>query len=89
VDSTKVTAQQAEQVADRVAPMLGYLTRLYDRMQKRGWVGGDPLYEDVRKAHEAMHRLRVTVRELERLQRAASADRRPWEPGGSGRSASL
>jgi hypothetical protein len=85
VDSTQVTAKQAAELAARVAPMAGFLTRLFDRMQKRGWVGGDALYEDVKKTREALHRLHCTARELERLQRAASTERRPWEPGGSGR----
>jgi hypothetical protein len=30
-----------------------------------------------------MHRLHLTLRELSRLQAAAPAERRPWEPGGS------
>jgi hypothetical protein len=65
--------------------MTGYLTRLYERMQKRGWKADDPLYRDVIAAQDALHRLHLTLRELERLHRAASRDRRPWEPGGSGR----
>jgi hypothetical protein len=65
--------------------MTGYLTRLYERMQKRGWKADDPLYRDVTAAQDALHRLHLTLRELERLHRAASQDRRPWEPGGSGR----
>jgi hypothetical protein len=85
VDSTQLTAEQAADLAAHVAPITGYLTRLYDRMQKRGWIRGDPLYEDVRAAQNALHRLHVTVREVERLRRMAATGRRPWEPGGSGR----
>jgi hypothetical protein len=59
VDSTDVTASQADSLADRVGPMLGYLTRLRDRMQKRAWTASDPLYIDMREAREAMHRLHV------------------------------
>jgi len=33
-------------------------------MQKRGWVGGDPLYADVKAAQDALHRLRCTLREV-------------------------
>jgi hypothetical protein len=82
VDSTNVTAEQAAELAQRIAPMTGYLTRLFDRMQKRGWPGSDPLYGDVRAAQDALHRLHVTLRELERLHHSASQPRRPWEPGG-------
>jgi hypothetical protein len=82
VDSTNVTAAQAAELARRIAPMTGYLTRLFDRMQKRGWPGSDPLYVDVRAAQDALHRLHLTLRELERLHRSASQPRRPWEPGG-------
>jgi hypothetical protein len=85
VDSTNLTPAQADALAERVGPMLGYLTRLRDRLQQRGWPGSDPLYVEVNAAHDALHRLSCTVRELARLHRAASADRRPWEPGGSGR----
>ena len=94
MDSTRVTERQANELATRVAPMVGYLTRLYDRMQKRGWAGDDVLFEDVRRAQEATHRLHVTLREVARLQAArgdggvqGGAARRPWEPGGAGRDA--
>ena len=86
MDSTKVTERQADELAARVGPMAGYLARLYDRMQKRGWVEGDVLYEDVKRAQEALHRLHLTLREVARLRRPADgAGRRPWEPGGPGR----
>jgi hypothetical protein len=87
MDSTQVTERQAADLAARIGPMAGYLARLFDRMQKRGWAGGDVLYEDVKRSQEALHRLHVTLHELARLQRSAQAsERRPWEPGGSGRS---
>ena len=85
MDSTHVTAAQATDLADRFAPMLGYCARLAERMQQRGWLGSDPLYVDVRAAQDALHRLHLTLRELARLQHAASLERKPWEPGGSGR----
>ena len=64
MDSRSVTAAQASELANRVAPMLGYLTRLADRMQKRAWAADDPVYVDVRAAQDAMHRLHLTLREL-------------------------
>ena len=90
MDSTQVTERQATELAGRIGPMVGFLTRLSGRMQKRGWAGDDVLYQDVRRAQEALHRLHVTLHELARLQRSARAEaagRRPWEPGGAGRGA--
>ena len=85
VDSTRVTAAQADALANRVGPMTGYVNRLRDRLQKRAWRADGPLYRDVIAAEDALHRLHLTLREIARLQRAASAERRPWEPGGSAR----
>jgi hypothetical protein len=67
LDSTNVTPAQASEVANRVGPMTGYLSRLRDRMQKRAWAADDPLYRDVIAAQDALHRLHLTLRELEGL----------------------
>ena len=77
MDSTDVTAAQADALANTVSPMLGYLTRLRDLLQQRGWPGSDPLYVDTAAAREAMHRLHLALRELARFQRATRQDRRP------------
>ena len=55
--------------------MTGYLTRLCDRMQKRGWPPSDPLYQEVRAAHDALHRLHVRLRYLSAP--AGTTGRRP------------
>jgi hypothetical protein len=85
VDSGDVTAAQADALANTLAPMLGYLTRLRDRLQQRSWPGSDPLYVDTNAARDAMHRLHLTLRELSRKRHVTSQERRPWEPGGSAR----
>ena len=59
MDSRDVTAARAEALANRVGPMLGYLTRLRDRMQRRAWAADDPLYVDAKAAQDAMHRLHL------------------------------
>ena len=85
MDSTQVTERQATELAERIGTMTGFLTRLHGRMQQRGWTGGDVLFEDVRRAQDAMHRLHLTLRDIARLRHAARASatgRRPWEPGG-------
>jgi len=48
-----------------------------------GALGG--LAKPPHAAQGAIDRLHLALRDLARLQRAASAERRPWEPGGSGR----
>jgi hypothetical protein len=65
--------------------MTGYLTRLRDRLQQRGWPGSNPLYADTSAAQDALHRLHLALRELSRRRAVESSDRRPWEPGGSAR----
>jgi hypothetical protein len=57
VDSTTLTIAQAKRMYDALAPTLGYLTRLRQRMEQVGFIPGDPLYRDVCKAHDAMHAL--------------------------------
>jgi hypothetical protein len=42
--------------------MLGYLTRLSDRMQKRAWQASDPAYVAAWKAQDALHELCVRLR---------------------------
>jgi len=86
VDSSQLTAAQAEALADRIGPMCGYLTRLRDRLQQRGWPGSDPLYADTSAAQDALHRLHLALRAVALERRRAESDgRRPWEPGGGGR----
>ena len=66
--------------------MLGYVGRLHRRMQQRGWPADDPLYADVTGAEKALHELHVRLIYLAAPPgTAGQPDRRPWEPGGSGR----
>jgi hypothetical protein len=85
VNSSDLTPAQADTMANRVGPMCGYLTRLRDRLQQRGWPGSDPLYADTSAAQDALHRLHLALRELSRRRAVESSERRPWEPGGSAR----
>jgi hypothetical protein len=62
VDLSDLTPAQADALAQRLAPMLGYLVRLTDRMQKRGWHAHDPVYRDAWAARHALHELTVRVR---------------------------
>jgi hypothetical protein len=41
VDLSDLTPAEANALAERLAPMLGYWVCLTDRMQKRGWQADD------------------------------------------------
>ena len=56
-----LTREQAAAVAKSVGPMLGYLDRLRQRMEKVGFLPGDPLYVLVREAEDKIHHLSVEL----------------------------
>jgi hypothetical protein len=55
---------QAAVVRAAVAPMLGYLARLQQRMEKVGFPLTDPLYQSVKKARESVFGLSVDLHYL-------------------------
>jgi hypothetical protein len=61
--TTDLTREQTERLLAEVTAMLGYLTRLSDRMDKRG-MGTEPLNASVRKAQHAMQELRTSLHYL-------------------------
>jgi hypothetical protein len=95
VDLADLTPKQAADLADRLGPMLGYLTRLTNRMQQRGWDANDTAYLAAWRARDELHELCVRLRYAGRGPGRAGnpapptgpTDRspRPWEPGGGGR----
>jgi hypothetical protein len=56
-----LTRSQFAAVAKSVGPMLGYLVRLRQRMDKVGFVPGDALYRLVRDAEDKLHHLSVEL----------------------------
>jgi hypothetical protein len=56
-----LTREQAAAVGESIGPMLGYLVRLRQRMDKVGFLPGDPLYVLVRDAEDKLHRLSVEL----------------------------
>jgi hypothetical protein len=62
VDASKLTPRQGEQLAETVGPMLGYVYRLAQRMQKMGWHPDDPLYVAAWESYYALHALHVHAR---------------------------
>ena len=97
MELSDLTPEQAGDLANRLQPMLGYLTRLTNRMQKRGWKAQDPVYLAAWEARDALHELLVRVRyascgpgragKPSEPPPAPTGERppRPWEPGGGGR----
>ena len=62
MDTSRLTPEQAAALAAKLAPMLGYLVRLTDRMQKRGWRSDDEAYRPAWRARNEMHELCVRLR---------------------------
>jgi hypothetical protein len=56
-----VTPQQAKALDRRLRPLLGYLVRLTNRMQQRGWRATDPAYQAAWAARHALHELCVRL----------------------------
>ena len=89
MDLSHLTPRQAQELSARLVPALGYLTRLTNRMQQRGWRSDDPAYLAAWKARDALHELTVRLHYQRQGNPGASTPKdpppRPWEPGGSGR----
>jgi len=64
VDSNKLTTVQVRLLSEGLFPRVNYLYRLKTRMEKTGFVPGDPLDLPVCRAHEGIHRLWVEVHYL-------------------------
>ena len=54
MDSSQLTPGQAEKLREAIRPHLCYLTRLRERMERRGFPGSDPLYRAVVTAQRAV-----------------------------------
>jgi len=60
----KVERWQAEKIKDAVDPMLSYLTRLRERMEKTGFVASNRFMQKVHRAWEGVYALSVAVHYL-------------------------
>lgn len=59
-----LTREQARALKNKLQPMLGYLSRLKDRMRRKGFMVDDRLLSAVCRAEDAMHALSVEVHYL-------------------------
>ncbi len=55
---------QIAKLQKSVAPMLRYLYKLKDRMQRVGFLPQDPLYQSVERAYNSVHSLSVKLHYL-------------------------
>jgi hypothetical protein len=71
--SDDLSADQCRVLSDKIAPMLGYLGRLRQRMLNAGFLPNDPLLLLVCDAQGSMHKLRIDVhyRGVEATRKAA------------------
>ncbi|HKB00979.1 MAG TPA: hypothetical protein VKD90_02110 [Gemmataceae bacterium] len=60
----KLTPAQAEALRNLIQPRLAFLVRLRERMEQRGAVSTDKLYQLVRAAENALHSVYVEVHYL-------------------------
>ena len=74
MESSDLTPAQAKRLKESIRPMLGYLSRLKKRMEKRNFPHDDMLLRAVVKAYDAMHALNV---ELHYLSCESGAGRAP------------
>jgi hypothetical protein len=61
MNADQVTRRQARMIHGRVVPMREYLWALQKRMAQRGFTRGDPLYDLVANAAQAVGELYVDV----------------------------
>jgi len=61
VDLSSLSPQQAAELGRRLGPMLGYLVKLTDRMQKCGWDSTDRVYARAWQARDALHEVCVRL----------------------------
>ena len=62
--SNDLTADQAQTLAVRLRPMLGYLSRLTKRMEQERFPDDDELLLSAREAYNAMHDLTIKAHYL-------------------------
>ena len=64
MNSSNLTRDQARALKNKIGPMLGYLSRLNQRMMFKGFPPDDPLLALVVKAENALHELHVAMHYL-------------------------
>jgi hypothetical protein len=69
MDSSHLTPQQAEALTAKIAPMVGYLHSLVNRMERTGFPPDDDLFRLTQEAHQKLHHLRMHLHYLSCEQR--------------------
>lgn len=55
------TWEQLDSIRDRVRPMLGYFSRLENRMEAKGFTPDDRLFQRVLAAQDDLHRVTIKL----------------------------
>ena len=61
MDSSQITTDQAAKIKDAIGPAFGYLSRLVQRMERRGFPPDDQLFKLATAAHDRMQHLWITL----------------------------
>jgi hypothetical protein len=61
MDSNDLPCEQCEIIRDRLQPYCAYLIKLQRRMEKRGFIPTDELFQAVDRAYDAAHTLWVKL----------------------------
>jgi hypothetical protein len=64
MDSRDLTTEQAAKIRDAIRPHLAYLRRLQVRMERRGFIPTDELFQAATRAYDATHDLWVMLHYL-------------------------
>jgi hypothetical protein len=64
VDSSQITTEQAAKIKDAIGPAFGYLSRLVQRMDRRGFPPDDRLFQLATQAQDRMQHLWITLHSM-------------------------
>ena len=64
VDQADLDTDQCQRLRDATGRRLGWLRRLQQRMDQRGWAKSDPLYEQVKRTSDQMMRLDMLLLQI-------------------------
>ena len=64
VDQADLDTDQCQRLRDAAGRRLGWVRRLLQRMDERGWAKSDPLYEQVKRAADEVMRLDMLLMQI-------------------------
>ena len=64
VDQADLDTDQCQRLRNAAGRRLGWVRRLQQRMDQRGWAKADPLYEQVRRTAQELERLDMLLMQI-------------------------